>query len=319
MKKWLGSAPSNIALIKYMGKNNHDLNHASNPSLSYTLESLRTYIEIEQLDAENPKDTWQPLAISDLSEIHLSVKAQERFLAHAARIKQYFNYTGNFKISSANNFPQDCGLASSASSFAALTKVLAAAICELQGREPLTSYELANLSQKGSGSSCRSFFSPWCVWNEQEIYPIDLPFNKLIHQVIIVEDQIKDVSSSEAHKRVATSSLFSTRSERVIQRFNELLSAFKSQDWQQICEITWIEFWDMHSLFFTAKPPFQYITTSTYSILETIRNIWQIEKTGPLVTLDAGPNVHLLYLPSQQALADEIKVYFSERFKILES
>ncbi len=45
---WKASAPSNIALIKYMGKESGARNQAVNPSLSMTLADFRTTVEIEK-------------------------------------------------------------------------------------------------------------------------------------------------------------------------------------------------------------------------------------------------------------------------------
>ena len=46
MSKWVASAPSNIALIKYMGKTDEQDNRPTNRSLSYTLNHLRTTVEL---------------------------------------------------------------------------------------------------------------------------------------------------------------------------------------------------------------------------------------------------------------------------------
>lgn len=90
----------------------------------------------------------------------LSSQAQERFLQHLARIKAYFNYSGSFVVRSSNNFPTSSGLASSASSFAALTKCAALALSELTSQPLPAIEEQARLSMLGSGSSCRSFSLP---------------------------------------------------------------------------------------------------------------------------------------------------------------
>ena len=53
------SAPSNIALIKYMGKQNSSSNVPTNASLSYTLENLRTTVRMDAISGD--KDQWAPL------------------------------------------------------------------------------------------------------------------------------------------------------------------------------------------------------------------------------------------------------------------
>src|SRR5690606_1052562 len=108
--------------------------------------------------------------------IKLNSQQEMRFLNFLKNIKQVFNYDGHFIVKSGNNFPSDCGLASSASSFAALTKVAAKAICEIQEIPLPPTNQLAELSRLGSGSSCRSFFAPWSFWSHDVIQEINLPY-----------------------------------------------------------------------------------------------------------------------------------------------
>ena len=56
---WKASAPSNIALIKYMGKESAVGNVAVNPSLSMTLSAFLTNVEIEPISGG--EDRWEPL------------------------------------------------------------------------------------------------------------------------------------------------------------------------------------------------------------------------------------------------------------------
>ncbi|NUN07515.1 MAG: hypothetical protein HUU57_17360, partial [Bdellovibrio sp.] len=59
MNQVLVSAPSNIALIKYMGKIEGTGNKPTNASLSYTLENLRTFVRLTEI--EGGQDKWQAL------------------------------------------------------------------------------------------------------------------------------------------------------------------------------------------------------------------------------------------------------------------
>lgn len=303
--QWLAKAPSNIALIKYMGKKDSEANIPDNPSLSYTLPNLVSTVSLEL--SPGKQDFWEPLSIPGGQPFQLSAKGQERFLLHLARIKKALNFDGAFIVRSTNNFPHGSGLASSASSFAALTKAACLAIAELKKESPLSIEEQAFLSMQGSGSSCRSFFSPWALWEEKEVKAIDLPFKDLIHQVIIISHEEKKVSSSLAHKLVKDSSNYKGRSQRAIDNLKRLLDAFAVSDWHNAYQICWQEFQDMHHLFSSAKEPFSYITKESEDLLQKIQNFWQTKGDGPLVTMDAGPNIHLLYRANQKELADEFK------------
>ncbi|NKB46357.1 MAG: diphosphomevalonate decarboxylase [Legionellales bacterium] len=302
--KWLAHAPANIALIKYMGKHDASQNVPINSSLSYTLANLLTYVELET--TSTPHDVWEPLDIPGTTEFHLSAAGQQRFLRHLTYLKQQFGYTGHFIVRSCNNFPAQTGLASSASSFAALTQCTMIACNELLHSQPLSATQLATLSQVGSGSSCRSFFTPWALWTPTSVSTIALPYANLIHQVVIISHQPKTVSSSQAHQQVTTSPLFAERAQRAEQRLQQLLTALHQQHWPDAYRICWDEFHDMHQLFATSEQPFHYLTDASRTVLNRLDHVWQQTGDGPLVTMDAGPNIHLLYRPDQQALAHQL-------------
>ncbi len=304
-KQWQASSPSNIALIKYMGKKDHTKNIPTNPSLSWTLAHLRTEAVLEEASA----DSWSPL-VSDYP-FAMSEKGREKYLNHLNRMKDFFDIKQCFQVQSANNFPADCGIASSASSFAALTEVCCQAFSEMTGQK-ITVEEKAMLSALGSGSSCRSFMDGLVVWDENGVrnYPSDnLQLN---HMVVLVGSGAKKVSSSEAHKRVASSDLFVGRVERSLLRLKKVQAALQKDQWQHLYETLWSEFWDMHALFETCSPPFGYFLPGTVQLLSELREFWEKEGTGPLVTMDAGPNIHLLWKAQQRDLALR---FFNEKLK----
>lgn len=309
------SAPSNIALIKYMGKTDPVMNKPCNTSLSYTLDHLKTFVRIKT-DTNLTTDQWQCFTRNDLRPIELSTKGCDKFLKFFAKLKSEFKIQGHFYIESANNFPSDCGLASSASSFAALTLATHAWSVKHNSLVSRDLQSLAILSQQGSGSSCRSFFGPWVSWSTETVQAVELPFKNLKHQVILCDESIKAVSSSEAHKQVLTSDMFTNRPERAEARFLNLRIAFQKNDWKLAFEICWSEFWDMHTLFHTAKPAFMYMNANSQLVLGTLLQRWHDTGDGPLVTMDAGSNIHLLYRPDQTKIYQQILELFNSDFSI---
>lgn len=319
------SAPSNIALIKYMGKIEGQGNRPTNSSISWTLESLRSFVQIT-LDENLNQDQWKPLQGEGLLPLPLSEKSVSRFLQHFKNLKNEFGIDAHFMLESANNFPSDCGLASSASSFAALTMAATDLFAKMgsEKAKALKVSDKAELSRKGSGSSCRSFFGPWGLWTQEDIKAMEFPMAPLGHQVIVVESEVKAVSSSEAHKRVSSSPLFNGRPERAEKRLNDLIEVLKQNpesqsQWKKAFEICWDEFQDMHKLFETSQPPFSYMTTASRKVLLELHEMWDKNGDGPLVTMDAGANIHLLYRQDQLALSKKIESHFSPSLKVITS
>lgn len=303
--QWFSQAPSNIALIKYMGKSEEAHNIPDNPSLSYTLKNLLTSVMMEVQPGTN--DYWEPLIIPGTLAFDLSQKEQQRYLNHLQRMKTFFEYEGGFIVRSANNFPHSSGLASSASSFAALTKCAVEALTELTGKPRPSIETQAQLSRRGSGSSCRSFFEPWALWEGESVKAVDLPYTDLMHQVVIISKAEKTISSAKAHQLVKSSPLYVDRPSRARENLRLLLTALEHKDWQSAYKIVWREFQDMHALFSSCELPFSYITDTTQTLLSQLQQFWELHQDGPLVTMDAGPNVHLLYRNDQLELAQSFK------------
>jgi diphosphomevalonate decarboxylase len=313
--KWSVKAPANIALIKYMGKAPGNQNIPLNASLSYTLPELLTYVELEDnTHTDAPaEDRWEPLHTESGFIPHVfSEAAQNRFLNHLNLIKREFDCNTTFTVRSANNFPHSAGLASSASSFAALTQAAVQA-CAACTNTPLPSLtDQAALSRKGSGSSCRSFFEPWALWDKTQVSGIELPYPTLIHQVILVQAAEKKVSSSEAHRRVSRLPEYPARKIRAEKNLDALMHAFQNKAWDEAYQISFREFQDMHNLFAASEPAFSYITPQAQALLDMLQDAWKNQGDGPLITMDAGPNIHLLYRPDQVQLADAFKLQAME-------
>ena len=319
-------APANVAFIKYMGKTCDIKNTPINPSLSWTLNHLVSTVQLELREKYqerdiffNQEDQCQNISIKEkMTSLNcVSLDAQKRFLKHLEYLKSQFDLKRSFIIRSCNNFPSDVGLASSASSFAALTKAFAKAVKKLKGQD-LNPVQCAALSRRGSGSSCRSFFSG-CLWMPNgKLVPIKFPENWM-HIVVLTSKKKKSISSSKAHKIVLTSPLYKNRPQRVEKRLSFFLKALEHKNWEELYRIAKAEFCDMMDLFQTACPSFSYFTKDTITVLGIVDSIWKENRDGPLITMDAGPHVHLIWRKDQRNLMLKSKKLGLEGFPILAS
>jgi len=304
----LARAPSNIAIVKYMGKSDPERNLPANPSLSLTLTNLCTYVELRAVEAggirfiaEKPEGAKGEAPI-------LSGAGQNKFLRHLSRVMDrapdVLRERGLFdrdppshvEVRTSNTFPSAAGIASIASSFAALTLAAAA----FQAREvesfrvayasdPLVRRALAALSREGSGSSCRSFEGPFVRWDGENTESVPSAMRPLSDLVVVVSAVEKKVGSSEAHRRVRTSPYWDGRSSRATNRCADLAREIAAGHFTSLSEIADADFRDMHQLFETSVPPFSYFTPGTSAVLDFLDG-----ETGVAVTMDAGPNVHVI-------------------------
>jgi diphosphomevalonate decarboxylase len=317
-------APSNIAIVKYMGKLDGAINIPENPSLSLTLNRLCSYVEITSSDARDSHEVaWDPqpsLLWSGYNGLKLRVPSLDeegigRFLRHFKRVRDaapaiLSKYdvpvaaqtmkARSYLIRSGNTFPASTGIASSAASFAALTLTTAmtcvgdqAAFDRAWESETGLRRDLASLSRQGSGSSCRSFEGPWVGWEREHAFKVNASTPKLTHFVLLVSGAAKAVSSSRAHQLVKESPLWKGRAERASARFERARKALTEGDLTHLARIAWCETWEMHSLFHTAAEPFSYWHPRTIEILQWL-SAWVNEPEPPVVSMDAGPNLHLI-------------------------
>lgn len=326
-RRALACAPSNIALIKYMGKHEptaeSPANLPLNGSLSLTLDRLASVFELTPLAGNEPLEiVWvpelprceafeSPCAGLPLSVPELGEAGARKLIVHSERMIAALapeltnRWRGRVEIRSANSFPMGAGIASSASAFAALTLAWAQALGRAprqNGDSSATLAELARLSRQGSGSSCRSLDGPWVEWEGQDarvLTDVSPKVTTYVDHVLVFSSAEKSVGSSEAHRRVLSSPKFAGRVERAERRRAQLKQALQSGDQSTIAQIAWDEMLDMHELFHTARPPFSYWSEQTRRWLELIAAHRQHHPEW-VVTMDAGPNIHVL-VPSDES------------------
>jgi diphosphomevalonate decarboxylase len=242
----------------------------------------------------------------------LSEAGRAKAICHAERVRERLpqllgtvglaSDPGSFALEfrSANTFPEASGIASSASSFAAITLGTAlagaadsaafAAAYDSHESGPLLKHALAALSREGSGSSCRSFEGNFVAWEGEGARAVPSALGALAHFVVLISAEAKAVSSSDAHARVKSSPLWTGRVERATARFKRVADACARGDWHAVSRETARESWEMHSLFHTSETPFTYWKPGSLEALE-----WLAAQAGePIVTMDAGPNVHVI-------------------------
>ncbi len=293
------SMPANIALIKYIGK--QDGNKPLHPTLSLTLPEFVTNVHL----------TYVPSLAKDIWKMHpkapkLAYKSIERYLQHLKRIKDSLDFSGSFAVYAYNNFPMGTGLASSASSFSALTQCGLQAIYQIEKIHPsqqMSSNKAALLSREGSGSSARSFFDPWSVASVDHVAEKKFgTMDNVEHVVLLLSTEQKHIASSQAHQLVRTSPVFSERQNNIITRYEAITEALEKAEWKNIYHHAWEDFIEMHRMFHTAKPRFSYCNKKVTKMLEQLKSWWEWHDDGPIVTMDAGPNIHLLFRQDQMLM-----------------
>lgn len=303
-----GFAPANIALCKYWGKRNSELNLPVTNSLSLSLGNLgaKTVIVDSRLRGNDGcfKDT-----------IFVNGKVLDENTSFYKRITAFLDLfrkddTTCFEVETTVNIPISAGLASSSAGYAALVL----ALNELYGWE-LKKEELSILARLGSGSACRSLWNGFVEWEKGTSLngldcvgkPLNMFWENLRIGLLILDDSQKEISSREAMERtVQTSPLYPAWEDIVQEDLAKLKTAIGNQDFKLLGETTEANALCMHALMMTSRPSIIYSREDT---LKAMNTIWDCRKNGLNVyfTQDAGPNLKLLYLAKN---AEEVRNVF---------
>jgi diphosphomevalonate decarboxylase len=290
-------ARSNIALVKYWGKANAELNTPAVGSISVTLDGLWTETEI-RFDAS-------------LSADRLVLDGKERAdqLARVSQCLDLVRATADTalraEVTSANNFPTGAGLASSASGFAALVGAATAALgIDLSPRE------LSILARRGSGSAARSIFGGFVEMHKGEaadgsdsyaepLAPAEAWPLKIL--VAITAQGEKAVGSGPGMALSAESSPY--YGEWVGTHPADLdtaRAAIGARDFNALANVSESSCLKMHAAAMSTTPPLIYWNGATVDCLNRIRQL-RADGVPVFFTIDAGPQVKAICEPGAEA------------------
>ncbi|MGM0408255.1 MAG: diphosphomevalonate/mevalonate 3,5-bisphosphate decarboxylase family protein [Bacteroidota bacterium] len=299
-------SPSNIALIKYWGKYGDQL--PQNPSLSFNLKHSKTVTKIIYQKKESSESNIQ---------YFFEEKQNESF---EKRVKNYFEKISvylpflkklDFKIYSKNTFPHSAGIASSASSFSALAHGLCSIEQELFHTLPSHDefYRKASfLARLGSGSASRSVAGKTVLWGKTGLInessnEYAVPIDEQVHHVfksyrdaiLIIDSGQKASSSSKGHTLMENHPFAKARYNQANLNLEKLLLALKSGGEKLFAEIAENEAMTLHALMLASNPSLSLIKPNTLAVIEKLKEFRQKQQLNFAITLDAGPNVHILY------------------------
>lgn len=326
-------SPSNIALVKYWGKKGPQL--PANPSISITLDDAYTITRVKALPAIHPgrgpevsfrfEGEQNPAFSSKIEEFLKDI------IPHFIFLDQVM-----LEIESGNNFPHSAGIASSASGMSALVLCLCSIGNEIN---PLTYDEdsfmkkASFISRIGSGSACRSVLGNYAIWGKHpdvegsdDEFAVALPFEphpemlKIHDTILIVDPSQKKVSSRAGHGLMTGHPYAGARYNQAKANMTEILRAIRTGDWTHFALITENEALSLHAMMMSSNPGYMLMHPNTLIILDRIINFRKQSGSKVCFTLDAGPNVHLLYPESEsveiEVLIDELKTYCYKRSAI---
>lgn len=296
--KATAKAHTNIALIKYWGKRDESLILPTNNSLSVTLDGFYTKTTVAFDEAlEQDQFTLDNQLIS--GEQYDRVTAFLDLIRNAAGKRNLYAV-----VDSVNKVPTAAGFASSASGFAALAAASSRAI-----GLSLTDQELSRITRQGSGSACRSIYGGFAEWemgkepDGSDSYAI--PIAPVDHwdirvAAVVLNATKKKVSSRTGMRRtVETSPFFAGWVDSNPVDLSGIKIGIKHRNFEKVGEITEANCLKMHATTLGSIPPFTYLQDTTLTVMQAVQSM-RANGIPAFFTIDAGPNVKVLYLPENE-------------------
>ena len=316
-------SPSNIALVKYWGKRDFQL--PLNPSVSFTLTKSFTETGIEyRYKKENGID------FEFFFDGKKNADFGKRVGKYLSGLVRYFPFLENLhlKISSTNSFPHSSGIASSASAMSALALCVCSIEKTLFGTLQNENDYLLKASftaRLGSGSAARSVWPGFVLWGETDVVngssnevavpltEISREFTGIKDAILITSPEKKKISSSAGHGLMKDNPFAKARYEQAFTNTKSLIRALKRGDRNEFIRIVENEALTLHSLMMSSNPGFTLLNDRTWKIIDEIRNYREQTGSFTAFTLDAGPNVHLLYSGKDK---DKIRKFIEQKLAV---
>ncbi|MFK7798025.1 MAG: diphosphomevalonate/mevalonate 3,5-bisphosphate decarboxylase family protein [Aureispira sp.] len=300
-------SPSNLALIKYWGKYGRQL--PRNASISFTLENAYSETSLNY----QPKEDDGQISVAFTFEGKENKAFEAKIVRFLSSILDYFPFLTAYhlELASHNSFPHSAGIASSASSMSAL----ALCLCSMERQVSITLpseevfYQKASdIARLGSGSASRSVYPHLALWGETSLAAgssndYAIPYSNKVHEVfhtfhddiLMVSRREKSVSSTAGHALMETNPFAAVRYEQAHKNMEELLVALQEGDLETFGRITEQEALQLHALMMTSDPSYILMEGGSVELIKRVR-AWRKETGHQLYfSLDAGPNLHLLY------------------------
>jgi diphosphomevalonate decarboxylase len=285
-------AHANIALAKYWGKADNVENLPAVPSLSLTLEALRSRTAVSADPALEADEVW-------LDGAPAAGRARERVLRLLDELRALTQTDVRLRVESHNDFPTASGLASSASGFAALALGAAHAL----GR-PLPVETLSSVARRASASAARSLFGGFVALRlgaraaEPVLEGAAWPLSMVI---AVTASGPKSVSSTDGMRHtLATSPYYRAWVDHAPALFAEVERAVRGRDLETLGAAVEQSALMMHASMLAARPAIVYFAPATLRAMDRVRALRQ-DGVPAFYTMDAGPHVKVLCESAQAA------------------
>jgi diphosphomevalonate decarboxylase len=287
-------APANIALVKYWGKRDAALNLPVTDSLSISLGGKGVHAQIRP---------------SERDTLVINGAALDPAGKEARRMTAFLDlFRGpdcpGFALDTRSTVPVAAGLASSAAAFAAVVL----ALDRLFGWQ-LPPSALSQAARLGSGSACRSVFTGFVRWRagqdphgrDSHAEPAAPAWPEFRVGVLQLSVAAKKIGSRDGMNRtVAESPLYAAWPDTVAADLRAVEAALAARDFIRLGAAAERNALAMHGTMLGCSPPLLYFLPESVAAIHLVQDA-RAAGLSLYLTMDAGPNVKLLYLAPEES------------------
>ncbi len=175
------------------------------------------------------------------------------------------------------------------------------------------------IARLGSGSACRSLQNGFVAWGNSTLLEgsddryairvggdhVDPVFNTLRDAVLIIDDTVKMVSSSAGHALMNHHAYRQSRILQAVNNLEQLLWSLKIGDEPLFFSVIENEALSLHSLMMSSNPGYILMKPQSIEALERISAFRNHYGINIGFTMDAGPNIHLIYFERDSHIVKE--------------
>ena len=308
-------SPSNIAFIKYWGK--YGSQYPRNPSFSMTLSKCYTQTEVILSSKKNSDE----IDLEFTFEGNKKEEFQNRLKKYLGSLISFYPFLTKYQvqINSENSFPHSAGIASSASAFSALALCLQSIKYGFGNSKMDEDFysSASNCARLGSGSASRSVYGGYTIWGENKFIEnasndfaisweekFHADYNKLYDTILVLSDTKKATSSSAGHQLMENNPYAQVRYKDAEANFKSLMDSMIHGDFKEFAYVLEHEALSLHGLMMMSRPWYSLLEPNSIKAIQLIRAFRDETKEKIAFTLDAGPNIHLVY-PYKNEIIDE--------------
>ena len=302
----VGFAPTNIALCKYWGKTNSELNLPATSSISIAIPSRGATTKVA-ISTEISSD--------QISLNNRMLLNTDQFFIRLTKFLDLFRPTTNtyFIVETNSNVPIAAGLASSACGFAAMVLALNDLFAWNLSKE-----QLSLRARLGSGSACRSLWNGFVEWekginsdgSDSMGKPLDINWPEFRLAMLAVDNREKPIGSRAAMELSRqTSPYYAAWLEQSAVDFINIKQALQDKNFSRLGKLVEANSEAMHAVMQTTVPSIVYSLPQTLAFKH---KIWQLRKKDGIeiyFTQDAGANLKIIF---ENNNLDKIRQYLPE-------